>query len=102
MQENLARAYVISKIKQIAADEKFKLDAFFFCGFPGGTPNEKLMQACEAYLEMVQRGQMKKEVRERLLCKLEAAAASEKKEQVGILLDNQSDIQEVLSYKRYL
>ena len=42
MGEIQAREYVLSKIKQIVADEKFKVDAFFFCGFPGGTPNEIL------------------------------------------------------------
>lgn len=56
MGEIQAREYVLSKIKQIVADEKFKVDAFFFCGFPGETPNEILKQACENYLEMVELG----------------------------------------------
>ena len=38
----MEKQHLISKIQQIVKDEKFKIDAFFFCGFPGGTPNEKL------------------------------------------------------------
>lgn len=102
MDEKQVRAYVISKIKQIAADERFKVDAFFFCGFPGGTPNETLKQACERYLEMVEHGQEPKGIREELLRELEAAASAERKEQVGTLVDNRGDIQEVLLYQEYL
>lgn len=102
MGEIQAREYVLSKIKQIVADEKFKVDTFFFCGFPGGTPNEILKQACENYLEMVELGQDKPEVREKLIHELEAAISITKKEHAGTLLNNQKDIQEVLNYKRYL
>ena len=40
------RNQVISKIREIVSNEKFKLDAYYFCGFPSGTPNEKLLKAC--------------------------------------------------------
>lgn len=73
MGEIQAREYVLSKIKQIV------VDAFFFCGFPGGTPNEILKQACENYLEMVELGQDKPEVREKLIHELEAAISITKK-----------------------
>ncbi|MCI7657182.1 hypothetical protein [Anaerotignum sp.] len=102
MEEIQAREYVLSKIKQIVADEKFKVDAFFFCGFPGGTPNEKLKQACETYLKMVEMGQDQWEVKEKLIFELETALSLTEKEQAGTLLNNQKDIQEVLTYQKYL
>ena len=43
----MSREEIIAKIKGIAENEKFKIDAFFFCGFPSGKPNQELMKACE-------------------------------------------------------
>ena len=51
------RNQVISKIREIVSNEKFKLDAYYFCGFPSGTPNEKLLKACERYLETLDRSE---------------------------------------------
>ena len=40
----MSREEIIAKIKGIAENEKFKIDAFFFCGFPSGKPNQELMK----------------------------------------------------------
>ena len=47
----MSREEIIAKIKGIAENEKFKIDAFFFCGFPSGKPNQELMKACEKFIE---------------------------------------------------
>ena len=39
------------RIQSIVKNERFKVDAYFFCGFPTDQPNEKLIRLCEAYLE---------------------------------------------------
>ena len=103
MSDNLdKKEYVISKIKQIVKDEKFKVDAFFFCGFPGGTPNEKLKNACEKYLETVENEKPDEDVTQQLITELEAAAQLLNTEKAGTLLNNVSDVKEVLDNKQYL
>lgn len=100
MEKNQAEmtAYVTEKIKGIVKDEQFKLDAFFFCGCPGGTPNAPLKKACEAYLE-----ERNDETREHLILELEKAVANQSQvENIGTLMNNRKDIAEVLSYKQYL
>lgn len=91
-------AYLTEKIKGIVKDEQFKLDAFFFCGCPGGTPNAALKKACEAYL-----AEQNGETRAHLILELGKAAANQSQvESIGTLMNNQKDIAEVLSYKEYL
>lgn len=103
MSDNLEkREYVISKIKQIVKDEKFKIDAFFFCGFPGGTPNEKLKKACENYLETVENEKPDDTVTQQLIAELEAATQLLHTEKAGTLVNNVSDVQEVLDNRQYL
>lgn len=103
MSDNLEkREYVISKIKQIVKDEKFKIDAFFFCGFPGGTPNEKLKKACENYLETVENEKPDDAVTQQLIAELEAATQLLHTEKAGTLVNNVSDVQEVLDNRQYL
>ncbi len=103
MSDNLEKKeYVISKIKQIVKDEKFKVDAFFFCGFPGGTPNEKLKNACEKYLEIVENGKSDDAVTQQLITELEAATQLLSAEKAGTLVNNVSDVQEVLNNRQYL
>ena len=45
---------LIKKINDIVANEKFKLDAYFLCGFPTDKPNDELKAACEKYLETLE------------------------------------------------
>ena len=52
----MSREEIIAKIKGIAENEKFKIDAFFFCGFPSGKPNQELMKACEKFVEADEAG----------------------------------------------
>ena len=47
------RQELISQIEMLAAAERFKQDAFFFCGSSTDTPNEALLEACENYLKEV-------------------------------------------------
>lgn len=95
-----AKGELIEKIRQIAKEEKFKIDAFYFCGFPGGTPNEKLKKACDAYLELFDAGKEERAVTEALLAELEAAA--QKESNVESLMDNRADMREILERKAEL
>ena len=73
------------------------MDAFFFCGCPGGTPNAPLKKACEAYL-----AERNEETRKNLIAELEKAAQQPAAENIGTLMNNQADIAEVLAHKDYL
>ncbi|MDY3986109.1 hypothetical protein [Dysosmobacter sp.] len=95
------REQLISKIREIVSNEKFKMDAYFFCGFPSGTPNEKLLKACEKYLETVDNGQPDEEVTAGMIAELEAAAVA-KSAAADNLVNNQDDIKEVLAHKELL
>ena len=53
----MTKEELITKIREIHKQEKFRLDAYFFCGFPSGAPNEKLLNACGAYLDALDNGQ---------------------------------------------
>ena len=75
--------------------------AYFFCGFPSGTPNEKLLKACEKYLETVDNGQPDEEVTAGMIAELEAAAVA-KSAAADNLVNNQDDIKEVLAHKELL
>ena len=95
------REQLISKIREIVSNEKFKMDAYFFCGFPSGTPNEKLLKACEKYLGTVDHGQPDDEVTAGMIAELEAAAVA-KSAAADNLVNNQDDIKEVLAHKELL
>lgn len=95
------REQLISKIREIVSNEKFKMDAYFFCGFPSGTPNEKLLKACEKYLGTVDNGQPDEEVTAGMIAELEAAAVA-KSAAADNLVNNQDDIKEVLAHKELL
>ena len=94
--ENI-KTYLTEKLQGIIRDEAFKLDAFFFCGCPGGTPNAPLKKACEAYL-----AERNEETRANLIAELEKAAKQPAAENIGTLMNNQADIAEVLAHKDYL
>lgn len=93
----------IAKIRQIVADEKFKLDAFYLCGVASGLPNQSLQKACERYLEMTECGQSNEEVVFDLIKELEKAVTTKSKVTVvGDLVNNKADIEEVFAHKEFL
>ena len=92
---------LIAKIREIVSNEKFKMDAYFFCGFPSGTPNEKLLKACEKYLETVDNGQTDPEVTAKMIAELEAAVIK-KSDVADNLGDTSAEINEVLAHKELL
>ena len=96
------KQYLISKIQQIVKDEKFKIDAFFFCGFPGGTPNESLKKVCESYLEMTEKGEKNTTIIQELIAELEKALIVVQSEKSGNVTNNAADIKEILENKAYL
>jgi len=101
MEEALTtKEQILEKVREIYSDEKFRMDAYFFCGFPSGVPNEKLMKACGAYLEAVEKGPAQAEAAE-LTAQLEAAAAP-KDHGVANIVDNLEDIQAVLAHRELL
>lgn len=48
--ETPTKKQLIAKVRSIAENEKFKLDAFFLCGCPSGKPDKALENACEKYV----------------------------------------------------
>ena len=51
METITTKEQALELIQSIVKNERFKVDAYFFCGFPTDQPNEKLIQLCEAYLK---------------------------------------------------
>lgn len=51
METITTKEQALELIQSILKNERFKVDAYFFCGFPTDQPNEKLIRLCEAYLE---------------------------------------------------
>ena len=96
------RNQVISKIREIVSNEKFKLDAYYFCGVPSGTPNEKLLKACERYLETLDRSEEPdRGVTDEMLAELENTLARKSKA-ADNLVNNDADIQAVLDHRELL
>lgn len=95
------RDFVISKVRAIVSNEKFKLDAYFFCGCSSGTPNQALLTACERYLETVDNGQPDRAAAEELIAQLENALANKSKA-ADNLVNNDADLQAVLDHRELL
>ena len=92
---------LISIIRKIESNEKFQMDAYFFCGYPSRTPNEKLLKACEKYLETASDAQPNKDAAANLIAELEVAVVanpSAAENPDGDL----ADIKEVLAHKELL
>lgn len=71
--ETPTKKQLIAKVRSIAENEKFKLDAFFLCGCPSGKPDKALENACEKYVEIAENGQPTEEDTMTLIAALEAA-----------------------------
>ena len=56
METITTKEQALELIQSIVKNERFKVDAYFFCGFPTDQPNEKLIQLCEAYLDQQDAG----------------------------------------------
>ena len=98
MEKITTKADALELIRSIVRNERFKVDAYFFCGFPTDQPNEKLIQLCEAYLEKQDAGS-----KAAMLTEMERMTAA------GSLLDagknvlgSIADIQRVLEAKELL
>lgn len=99
----MTREELVGKVQELYQDEKFRLDAYFFCGFPSGTPNEKLMKACEKYLNTLDAGQNTEESTKALISELEAAASAKPKiTGTNNMIETQSSIQEILEHRAFL
>lgn len=95
----MTKEQLIAKIKDLAEAEKFKVDAYFMCGFPTEAPNDDLLKACEKYLEDVE----KTESAENLIKELEKAAAKKVDiAEVDNLLGSEGSATEILKYKDML
>lgn len=94
---------LISKIKTVADNEKFKRDAFFLCGAATGSPNQELLDACEKYLEATEKDSHDKEAAELLIKELEKAAeATAVRAGVNTVNNNIEYIKEILANKEIL
>lgn len=99
----MTKEQAVAKIREIYQDEKFRMDALFFCGFPSGMPNEKLMKACEKYLSALDAAQPAQEAAANLVAELEAAvAAKTKSAKVDNIIDNLESVKELLAHKDLL
>jgi hypothetical protein len=97
MNENL-----IEKLQDIVKDEKFRMDAYFFCGFPSGTPNEKLLKACEKYLDCLKKGKPGSDVTTNMINELEATLTADLNSDVANSVNNTAEIREILAHKDLL
>lgn len=99
----MTKEEAVARIREIYQDEKFRMDALFFCGFPSGMPNEKLMKACEQYLNALDGGQPTRDAAAALTAELEAAAAAKvKSAKVDNIIDNLESVRELLEHKDLL
>ena len=99
----MTREELIEKVRKLHQDEKFRLDAYFFCGFPSGMPNEKLMRACEEYLSALDAGQGTEAAAKKLVSELDVAAAAKPKiTGVNNMIETQDNIREILEHKALL
>ncbi len=93
---------LVAKLEAVVKDEKFKMDAYFFCGFPSGTPHEKLLAACESYLECLKKGRPGSDITANMINELEAAVATDTTTRIANSLDNTAELREILAHKAEL
>ena len=94
---------LIEKIKELLKNEQFKVDAYFFSGSPTEQPNERLIKLCQAYLGSLEDAEANKDAAANLIAELEKTAAAKPSALAGAnLLENRSDIKEILEHKDLL
>lgn len=99
----IMKEQLVSIIRQIISAEKYKLDAYFFCGSPVGTVNKELLSACEKYIEAADNKQESKEITEKMISELEAVVAlQEQKGATTNVINNIADVKQVLENKEFL
>ena len=93
------REELLDLIREIMKNEQFKVDAYFFCGFPTDQPNEKLIKLCNTYLNDPENT----EARDTMLAEMERMTAAGSVLDAGKnVLGSTADIQKVLDAKALL
>ena len=94
---SVTKEKLVSMVDGIAVNEKFKQDAFFFCGYPTDKPNEVLMKACRKYVEAAKDGDAPADVKETLVAALkDAIEKGSEVEGVKNMHSNEADIKTIL------
>ena len=92
MDQIITKKQALEVIQSIVKNERFKVDAYFFCGFPTDQPNEKLIKVCEDDLE-----KQNPETKTAMLTEMECMVAAGSMLDAGKnLLGNIADIQRIL------
>ena len=98
MEQITTKEQAIELIEGIVRNERFKVDAYFFCGFPTDQPNEKLITVCENYLE-----KQDPETKSAMLSEMERMVAAGSVLDAGKnVLGSAADIQRVLDARDLL
>ena len=98
MEQITTKEQAIELIEGIVKNERFKVDAYFFCGFPTDQPNEKLIKVCKNYLE-----KQDPETKSAMLSEMERMVAAGSVLDAGKnVLGSAADIQRVLEAKELL
>ena len=96
METITTKEQALELIQSIVKNERFKVDAYFFCGFPTDQPNEKLIQLCESYLE-----KQDTETKTAMLAEMERMVSAGSVLDAGKnVLGSTADVQRVLEAKR--
>ena len=98
MEQITTKEQAVELIEGIVKNERFKVDAYFFCGLPTDQPNEKLIKVCENYLE-----KRDPATKTAMLSEMERMAAAGSVLDAGKnVLGSAADIQRVLEAKELL
>ena len=98
METIITKEQALELIQSIVKNERFKVDAYFFCGFPTDQSNEKLIQLCEAYLE-----KRDAETKTAMLAEMERMVSAGSVLDAGTnVLGSTADVQRVLDAKDLL
>lgn len=93
------RSDLIDRIKELRDGEKFKQDAFFFCGFPSEAPNEELMYACSELLQMEENNESDERVKTRLKEELNKALNKDSRLKDNMnITDSKKEIRDILDH----
>ena len=98
MEQITTKEQAIELIEGIVKNERFKVDAYFFCGFPTDQPNERLIKFCENYLE-----KQDSETKSAMLAEMERMTAAGSVLDAGKnVLGSIADVRRVLDAKELL